>query len=135
MLKYVGFALMMAMSLLVVDCSSSGTIQELNGTPTPTKVLTPTPTPCEGSVIGRGVLNFTSKFSDLFPTTNQTVLEVGTIPFEIRLTVPNDQVEGKGVATLNYTIDYTQTGDSCVYQAIADVTLSGIFFAQPECFY
>ena len=34
---------------------------------------------------------------------------------------------------MNYTIEFTTAGTTCVYQAIANVVASGAFFGQPAC--
>lgn len=122
--------------LLAAGCQSGENTQRLGPTHTPTpEGPTPTPTPEPGAVIGRGNLDITTTWYDTQPTVTQTVKEAGFIPFEI-LNNPDgaDKVQGQGVVTLNYTIDYLTAGTICVYQAVStEATVSGSFFRQPAC--
>lgn len=117
MIKRIGFVLIVVVFFWTSGCEPGEEI----------------PTPSQGSVIGNGALNFNRTYSDSFPTAQQTVKEVGTIPFEIYFGPSGShEVEGSGVVTLNHEINYTP-GGLCVYQAVAKVEVDGDLY-EPDVY-
>lgn len=121
--------------LLAAGCQSGENIQRLGPTETPTPdEPTPTPTPKAGAVIGRGALDIASTWNDFQPTSKQYAQEGGTIPFEILSRDGDYKVEGQGNATLNYSVEFTQVGTTCTYQAFTpQATVSGSFYGASIC--